>query len=116
MREAIGTFGIDIVMEQPIGIGYANALTRAADWWSSVLDGTELQDKAPWDYGCGLWTRHAGGVVDDLVIWARSDFQSSFQGTTISTCRRREGPEEEAPTHYPHRQSHHCLRRKTPWQ
>ena len=41
VRRAVGTFGIEFVMEQPAPIGAEEALTAAADWWSSVLDGTE---------------------------------------------------------------------------
>ena len=41
VRRAVGTFGIEFVMEQPAPIGAEEAFTAAADWWSSVLDGTE---------------------------------------------------------------------------
>ena len=96
VREAVGTFGIDIVMEQPIPVGYAETMTAAADWWSSALNGTEWEDREP---NCNLWP--AAGVVDDLVIWARTDPDLSVYGATAATCRRWDGPQDDPSTYYP---------------
>ncbi len=96
VREAVGTFGIDIVMEQPIPVGYAETMTAAADWWSSALNGTEWEDREP---NCNLWP--AAGVVDDLVIWARSDPNLGVYGAAASACRRWDGPEDEPSNYYP---------------
>ena len=66
VRAGSGTFGIDIVVNQPAPIGYAEALTAAADWWSSALDGTEWTDRRVLDW-CfdGL-----AATADELVIFA----------------------------------------------
>ena len=38
VRAGVGTFGIDIVLEQPAPTGYEETLVTIADWWSSVLE------------------------------------------------------------------------------
>ena len=99
VREAVGTFGIDIVMEQPVPVGYAETMTAAADWWSSALDGTEWVDREPRQRCSHLWP--PAGLADELVIWARSDPDLSVYGATAGTCRRWDGPEDEPSSYYP---------------
>ena len=68
VREAVGTFGIDIVMEQPVPLTFDETMVAAVDWWSSVLDGTELwEDRAT--TGCSIPAR-AYAVTDGLLIHA----------------------------------------------
>ena len=76
VREAVGTFGIDIVMEQPVPLSYEETLTAAADWWSSVLDGTEWPDRRTSSEtfpGTNLTGPPPGvdALVDDLLIFGR---------------------------------------------
>ena len=66
VREAVGTFGIDIVMDRPDPLGYAETMVAAADWWSSVLDGTEWEDR--WLRGC--YSGKATALADELLIYA----------------------------------------------
>ena len=65
VRKAVGTFGIDIVMDRPVVPGYEETMVAAADWWSSVLDGTEWEDRRP-----GCYNDKATAVADELVIRA----------------------------------------------
>ncbi|MDE0393201.1 MAG: hypothetical protein OYK82_00330 [Gammaproteobacteria bacterium] len=65
VREPVGTFGIDIAMKQPAPMGYEEGMIAAADWWSSVLDGTEWPDQR---LQCGNVPVIA--EADELVIWA----------------------------------------------
>ena len=65
VREAVGTFGIDIVMDRPAPLGYAETMVAAADWWSSVLDGTEWEDRRP-----GCYSGQATALADELLIQA----------------------------------------------
>lgn len=66
VREPIGTYGIDIVMmEQPAPVGYEEALTAAADWWSGILDGTEWPDRQSACPASG-----AKATADELLIYA----------------------------------------------
>ena len=67
VREAIGTFGIDVVMDQPAPLGYEEAMLAAADWWSSVLDGTEWMDR---EFRCQI--DRVRGLADELLIHAGS--------------------------------------------
>ena len=66
VRAGVGTFGIDIVVNQPAPIGYAEAMTAAADWWSSALDGTEWTDRHVWDFCFD----GVAATADELVIFA----------------------------------------------
>ena len=101
VRAAIGTFGIDIVMEQPVTEIYAETITAAADWWSSALNGTEWEGRDARQY-CEWW-EHSVPVAasgNDLVIWATRETDPSYSaGASAGTCRRGEGPAME-PSHY----------------
>lgn len=77
VRAAIGTFGIDIVMDQPAPLGYEEAMTLAADWWSSALDGTEWPDSRPC-YGASTTA-----LADELLIQAGS---ADLSGTPLSSA------------------------------
>ena len=68
VREAVGTFGIDIVMEQPAPLRYEETMVAAADWWSYVLDGTEWEDRRP-----GCFNDKATAIADELLIHAATD-------------------------------------------
>ena len=85
VRAAVGTFGIDIVMDRPAPITYAEALTTAADWWSSVLDGTEWPDRRP-----TCFNDRATALADELLIHARVDPDTEHSGYA-RTCFRRDG-------------------------
>ena len=77
VRESVGTFGIDVFVEQPAPIGYVEAMAEAADWWSDMLDGTEWPDRAA---GCPSWNGFddkVKAVADELLIGARAQ---SFRG------------------------------------
>ena len=65
VRASVGTFGIDIVMDQPAPVGYEEATTIAADWWSAALDGTEWPDRMS-----RCHTKTARGIADELLIQA----------------------------------------------
>ncbi len=84
VRAAVGTFGIDIVMERPAPVTYEKALTAAADWWSSVLDGTEWPDRRP-----TCLNDRATALADELLIHARIDPESA--GGWADTCFRSDG-------------------------
>lgn len=79
VRRAVGTFGIDMALEQPAPIGYENALVAAADWWSSLLDGTEWPDRS-FENTCSFET-HVKGFVDDMLIYA-SFYTNEGRGAT----------------------------------
>ena len=101
VRAAVGTFGIDIVMEQPVTELYAQTITAAADWWSSALNGTEWESRDGREY-CRWWEDEVpvAGSGNDLVIWATRETDPSYTaGASAGSCRRREGPETE-PSHY----------------
>ena len=85
VRAAVGTFGIDIVMDRPAPITYAEALTTAADWWSSVLDGTEWPDRRP-----TCFNDRATALADELLIHAWVD-PDTDAGGSARTCFRRDG-------------------------
>ena len=68
VRAAIGTFGIDIVMDRPAPVSYERELMAAADWWSSALDGTEWPDRRP-----DCFNDLATALADELLIYARID-------------------------------------------
>ena len=85
VRAAVGTFGIDIVMDRPAPITYAEALTTAADWWSSVLDGTEWPDRRP-----TCFNDRATALADELLIHAGVD-PDTDAGGYARTCFRRDG-------------------------
>ena len=101
VRAAVGTFGIDIVMDQPVTEIYAETITAAADWWSSALNGTEWEGRDARQY-CDYWESNVPVAAkgNDLVIWARRETDPSFtSGARAWSCRRREHPETE-PSHY----------------
>ncbi len=98
VRKAVGTFGIDIAMVQPAPLGYEETMVAAADWWSSVLDGTEWEDIDPGF--CGGWTGRSGHLVDDLVIQATADPGGVGLASAI-TCRGRRGEPTEISFYYP---------------
>ena len=103
VRADVGTFGIDIVMEQPVTELYAETITGAADWWSSALNGTDWEGRDARDY-CNHWERNVplAAKGNDLVIWARRETDPTYSaGASAWTCRRREGPETEPSHHYP---------------
>ena len=71
VRAGIGTFGIDIVMQEPAPSGYAETFVTIADWWSAVLDGTEWPDRST-----TFRVRELAGiraVPDELIIYAGTD-------------------------------------------
>jgi len=80
VREAVGTFGIDIVMEQPAPLGFEETMVEAADWWSSVLDGTEWEDRRP----CGV--SYATALADELLIAARATEITDRVAARVRTC------------------------------
>ncbi len=80
VREAVGTFGIDIVMEQPAPLAYEETMVAAADWWSSVLDGTEWEDRRT-----GCFYDVATALADELLILAGAVPGGDF-GAFASTC------------------------------
>ena len=82
VRAAVGTFGIDIVMDQPAPLGYEETMTVAADWWSSALDGTELPDRSQCRYG------GYKAVADDLLIWATSAYTERYALAFATACLR----------------------------
>ena len=97
VRPAVGKFGIDIVMDQPALVGYEEAMTTAADWWSSVLEETEWPDReitAADSESC--YRHHAGGnvwkawkvrgTVDELVIQTANRHGA---GAWVGTCVKR---------------------------
>ena len=71
VRDAVGTFGIDIVVDQPVPFGYGRAMTRGADWWSDILDGTEWPDR---EAGCPNGDPFGGKVralADEILVATR---------------------------------------------
>ena len=80
VRPAIGTFGIDIALDQPAPIGYEEAMTEAADWWSAVLNGTEWPDKP----SCRAGTAKA--LADELLIEAGSAYSNRFAAAWVYPC------------------------------
>ena len=65
VREAVGTFGIDIVMERTAPEGYEETMVEAADWWSFMLDGTEWNDRQT-----ACFNDKATALADELLIHA----------------------------------------------
>ena len=105
VRAAVGTFGIDIVIEQPASDLYADTLTAAADRWSAVLDGTEWEGRDA-RKNCERWARDVpvAGGGNELTVWAlRETAPDSLSMTTgwAWSCRRNEGPETEPSRYYP---------------
>lgn len=82
VRAAVGSFGIDIVMERPAPVTYERALIVAADWWSGLLDGTEWPDRRP-----TCLNDRATAVADELLFHARIDPDASVAGYA-KTCFR----------------------------
>ena len=85
VRAAVGTFGIDIVMDRPAPVSYEKALTTGADWWSSVLDGTEWPDRRP-----TCFNDRATALADELLIHASIDLDTQVSGYA-HTCFRSSG-------------------------
>ena len=81
VRAAVGTFGIDLVLDQPAPLGYEQEIMDAADWWSYLLDGTEWPDRR-----AGCPTRYPFGgkvtaLVDELLVAVRvEDLDSNAAG------------------------------------
>ena len=105
VRAAIGTFGIDIIMEQPVMEAHAEAITAAADWWSSALDGTVWENRNPGDYDECEW-QGLGHTIpvsgNELVILAQRSTSLPITVAAIARgCRRREGPVQHPSHHYP---------------
>ena len=75
VRAAVGTFGIDIVMDRPAPLSYEEGLMRGADWWSAVLDGTEWPDQRP-----TCFNDRATALADELLIHAWVDSRTRFAG------------------------------------
>ncbi len=70
VRPAVGTFGIDIVMERPAPLTYAETLMTSADWWSRVLDGTDWPDRRD---DCSHFDGKVKAIADELLIHAGTD-------------------------------------------
>ena len=85
VRAAVGSFGIDIVMDRPAPATYEEALIVAADWWSGLLDGTEWPDREP-----ACFNDRATAVADELLIHAWIDRDISHPGYA-DPCFRRSG-------------------------
>ena len=79
VREAVGTFGIDVVMEQPAPLRYEETMIAAADWWSSVLDGTEWTDQRT-----VCFNDEATAEADELLIHAGIDTETKYVGYSAS--------------------------------
>ena len=80
VREAVGTFGIDILVEEPVPFGYVKAMVEAADWWSYILDGTEWPDR---EAGCPTRDPFDGKVkalADELLVATRIEEREGISG------------------------------------
>ena len=81
VRAAVGTFGIDLLLDQPAPLGYEREIMEAADWWSYLLDGTEWPDRQA---GCPSWDPFRGKAeaqADELLIGVRvEDIESGVAG------------------------------------
>ena len=80
VREAVGTFGIDIVVDHPVPFGYEAAMVEAADWWSHILDGTEWPDR---EAGCPTSDPFDGkvkAVADELLVATRIEGLENISG------------------------------------
>ena len=80
VREAVGTFGIDILVDQPVPFGYVAAMVEAADWWSHMLDGTEWPDR---ETGCPNRDPFDGKVkalADELLVATRVEELDGISG------------------------------------
>ncbi|MDE2943343.1 MAG: hypothetical protein OXT63_03915 [Gemmatimonadota bacterium] len=96
VRDPVGTFGIDIVVDQPVPLGYGRAMTEAADWWSDILDGTEWPDR---EAGCPNRDPFGGKVkalADELLIVTRMEELEGIAGYA-SGCFFPAGGGREAP-------------------
>ena len=85
VRAAVGTFGIDIVMDRPAPLTYEEGLMRGADWWSAVLDGTEWPDRRP-----TCFNERATALADELLIHAWVDSETDAAGYA-DVCFRESG-------------------------
>jgi len=93
VRETVGTFGIDIVMEQPAPLGFEEAMVEAADWWSSALDGTEWEDRGGGSGWCSAASVGYGAtaLADELLVGARYEagpLSTPGAVATASVCIR----------------------------
>ena len=96
VRDPVGTFGIDIVVDQPVPLGYGRAMTEAADWWSDILDGTEWPDR---EAGCPNRDPFGGKVkalADELLVVTRMEELEGIAGYA-SGCFFPAGGGREAP-------------------
>ena len=84
VRAGVGTFGIDIVLEQPAPTDYEETLVTIADWWSSVLDGTEWPDRP-----IACYHDRMKALVDDMLIYALTYYRRSPTDATgyADLCR-----------------------------
>ncbi|MDE2784700.1 MAG: Ig-like domain-containing protein [Gemmatimonadota bacterium] len=82
VRAAVGSFGIDIVMERPAPVTFERALIVAADWWSGLLDGTEWPDLRP-----TCFNDRATAIADELLIHAGINPDIRYAGYA-QTCFR----------------------------
>ncbi|MYC60055.1 MAG: hypothetical protein F4X09_07700 [Gammaproteobacteria bacterium] len=89
VRAASGQFGIDVVMDQPAPIGFEEAVTEAADWWSAVLAETEWPDRQT---DCDRFEGNLEALADELVIWARSGDDIGGVGSAATCFRDAAGP------------------------
>jgi len=91
VRPAVGTFGIDIVMDRPAPLSFAEALMTGADWWSRVLDGTEWPDRRAECPAGSAFNDKVKAIADDLLILAEVDDLLRSAGGFAETCFRSPG-------------------------
>ncbi len=84
VREALGTFGIDIVAERPVPLAFEETAVAVADWWSSVLNGTDWKDRRLSEW-CSLGNVTA--LADELLIQAGSDDDPESPYGYASPCQ-----------------------------
>ena len=80
VRAAVGTFGIDIFVEEPAPVGFGQAMAKAADWWSYSLDGTEWEDRPSGCPSLDHFHGKAKALADELLIGARIEEQRGIAG------------------------------------
>ena len=80
VREVVGTFGIDVFVEQPTPIGFGQAMVEAADWWSYILDGTEWPDRQAGCPSKDVFGGKARAVADELLVGARIEVLEGSSG------------------------------------
>ena len=87
VRSAVGTFGIDIVMERPAPLTYAEALMSGADWWSRVLDGTEWPDRRAECPDHDSFNDKFKAMADELLVLATVDDSPGATGYALICFR-----------------------------